>query len=456
MSASAALTCSVVILAVVIVNGSDIPPADVISVPSAATTMTKVVSVSTWQRAAPGWLRPQYLYSDVDSGLKLLTEKRENVIRSHNAAWSCNPRRLMPLSPTALWVRGGKEEIQGNSERHPRAKSSKSRPGAPHTAPAQDSKNKEKKQPEASAVLPKAVGGALSKVSRGASMAWRAIRGRRRDHPVASKRASLDGPAKKPDRAAYTGDSTPSKKTATKKENTATLKRSDSDTSTDPSLVDNGGGATKKRSMKQNTPSPIPAAASEPNQDSGSPPQNGTLAVDASSSIPAFTSPDKDADEEASKASGSPRHREGRRHNSGRSRAAAEGRRSREQLRRSKDLGGATFGGGILDDPVPATEERRRKEDEVRDGLSRAELELGPAHPTVAALLFLLSRMVQERGDYAEAENLCARALNVYERTLGPEHPDLGVVLNCLALSWQAQVRIGGLWRRSLFVCLCT
>lgn len=432
MSASAALTCFAVILAVAIVNGSDIPLADTISVPSAATTTsittTKVVSVSTWQRSAPGWLRPQYLYSDLDPGSKLLTEQREDVIRSHDVAWSCNPRRLLPLSPTALWVRGGKEENQGDSERHPRAKSSKRRPGAPQTAPAQDSKNKEKKQPEASAALPKAVGGALSKVSRGASTAWRAIRGRRHGHPVASKRASLDGRAKQPDRAAYTGGSTPSEKT---------LKRSGSDTSTDSSIVDNGGSATEKRSIKQSTPSPIP------NQVSGSPPQNGTLPVGEGSSIPEFTSPEKDADNEASKTSGSPRHRGGRRHKSGRSRAASEGRHSREQLQRSTGLGGATFGGGILDDPVPATEERRRREDEVRDGLSRAELELDPAHPTVAALLFLLSRMVQERGDYSEAENLCARALNVYERTLGPEHPDLGVVLNCLALSWQAQARIG-------------
>lgn len=442
MSASAALTCFVVILAVVSVNGSDIPLTEAILVPSAATTTiittTNVVGVSTWQHAAPGWWRPQYPYSDLDSGLgpKVLTGQRENVVRSHDAAWSCNPRRLLPLSQSALWVRGGKEEIQGESERHPRAKSGKSRPGAPQTA----RKNKEKKQQEATAALPKAVGGALSRVSRGASTAWRAIRGRRRDRPVASKRASLDGPTKKPDRAAYAGGRPPSEKMVTKKGNTTTLKRSDSHTSTGPPTGDNAGGAAKKRSMKQGTPSPVPAAASEPNQDSDSPPQDGALGVEESSSVPAFTSPEKDADAEASKAGGSPRHRGGRRHNSGRSRAAAEGRHSHGQLQRSTGLGG-----GILDDPVPATEERQRREDEVREGLSRAELELGPAHPTVAALLFLLSRMVQERGDYAEAENLCARALGVYERTLGPEHPDLGVVLNCLALSWQAQARIGGL-----------
>lgn len=85
-------------------------------------------------------------------------------------------------------------------------------------------------------------------------------------------------------------------------------------------------------------------------------------------------------------------------------------------------------------------EERERREMEVREGLKRAELELGSAHPRVGAHMFLLSRMVQERGDYAEAEKLCAKALEIYEMSLGPEHPDVGVALNCLALSWQAQV----------------
>lgn len=88
--------------------------------------------------------------------------------------------------------------------------------------------------------------------------------------------------------------------------------------------------------------------------------------------------------------------------------------------------------------------ERERREQEVRDAIGRAEGELGEEHPRVATLLFLLSRMVQERGAYDEAEDLCTRALNIYEAALGPEHPDVGVALNCLAMSWQAQVRDGG------------
>lgn len=88
--------------------------------------------------------------------------------------------------------------------------------------------------------------------------------------------------------------------------------------------------------------------------------------------------------------------------------------------------------------------ERERREHEVRDAIGRAEGELGEEHPRVAMLLFLLSRMVQERGAYDEAEELCTRALNIYETALGPDHPDVGVALNCLAMSWQAQVRCGG------------
>lgn len=100
---------------------------------------------------------------------------------------------------------------------------------------------------------------------------------------------------------------------------------------------------------------------------------------------------------------------------------------------------GGGFPGGAMRGSVSAGE-RERRELEVREGLGRAELELGSAHPRVAAHLFLLSRMAQERGGYAEAEQLCERALEIYEETLGPDHPDVGVALNCLALSWQAQV----------------
>lgn len=106
--------------------------------------------------------------------------------------------------------------------------------------------------------------------------------------------------------------------------------------------------------------------------------------------------------------------------------------------------GGAGGGGGYSYFPGMRGSitgaERERRELEVREGLKRTESELGSEHPRVGAHLFLLSRMVQERGAYSEAEELCGRALDIYEQALGPEHPDVGVALNCLALSWQAQV----------------
>ncbi|CAN0347826.1 unnamed protein product, partial [Laminaria digitata] len=116
------------------------------------------------------------------------------------------------------------------------------------------------------------------------------------------------------------------------------------------------------------------------------------------------------------------------------------GWQQKQQQQQQQGFGqnGGFFGAGQRREPVSAAE-RERREETVREGLSRAELESGSRHPKVAAHLFLLSRIVQERGDYAEAEDLCVRALDIYEEVLGPEHPDVGVALNCLALSWQAQ-----------------
>lgn len=103
--------------------------------------------------------------------------------------------------------------------------------------------------------------------------------------------------------------------------------------------------------------------------------------------------------------------------------------------------GGDTSGEGPRSWRGGAPMDRHQREIEVRDTLKKAESLLGPSHPRVASMMFLLSRILQERGAYEEAESLCSSALQIYEDTLGPEHPDVSVTLNCLALSWQAQVR---------------
>jgi tetratricopeptide (TPR) repeat protein len=48
---------------------------------------------------------------------------------------------------------------------------------------------------------------------------------------------------------------------------------------------------------------------------------------------------------------------------------------------------------------------------------------LGPDHPDVATALNNLASLLQDKGDYADAEPLYRRALAIAETTLGPEAP---------------------------------
>lgn len=77
-----------------------------------------------------------------------------------------------------------------------------------------------------------------------------------------------------------------------------------------------------------------------------------------------------------------------------------------------------------------------------------AEKVLGPEHPSTAASLNnlagppspdhpgaalglnkLLGQIYARQGKYAQAEPLYQRALAIYEKTLGPQHPDVADVL---------------------------
>jgi tetratricopeptide (TPR) repeat protein len=56
---------------------------------------------------------------------------------------------------------------------------------------------------------------------------------------------------------------------------------------------------------------------------------------------------------------------------------------------------------------------------------------------------------------YADAEPLFRRALAILEESLGPDHPDVALVLNNLALLLQATNRLGEaepLYRRALAI----
>ena len=57
----------------------------------------------------------------------------------------------------------------------------------------------------------------------------------------------------------------------------------------------------------------------------------------------------------------------------------------------------------------------------------------GPEHPAVATLLNNLGQVSKVQGRYAEAEPLIRRSLAIREKVLGPDHPDVARSLNNLA-----------------------
>ena len=69
--------------------------------------------------------------------------------------------------------------------------------------------------------------------------------------------------------------------------------------------------------------------------------------------------------------------------------------------------------------------------------LQLRERVLSPDHPDVASLLNSLALLFREQGKYAQAEPLFLQALQLRERVLGPEHPEVASSLNSLAaLYW--------------------
>ncbi len=72
---------------------------------------------------------------------------------------------------------------------------------------------------------------------------------------------------------------------------------------------------------------------------------------------------------------------------------------------------------------------------EVREKL------LGPQHPEVAIVLHNLARLDFLQHRYAEAESLYRRAVTIMEKGLGRNHPDLGYALASYALLLQKTKR---------------
>jgi tetratricopeptide (TPR) repeat protein len=75
----------------------------------------------------------------------------------------------------------------------------------------------------------------------------------------------------------------------------------------------------------------------------------------------------------------------------------------------------------------------------AKKALEVAEKRVGLNHPDVATSLNHLAKSHQAQGQYTQAEPLFKRALDILEKTLGPDHPDVATTLNNLADFYREQ-----------------
>ncbi len=85
--------------------------------------------------------------------------------------------------------------------------------------------------------------------------------------------------------------------------------------------------------------------------------------------------------------------------------------------------------------------------------LEISEKALGPDNPDLSHFLDNLALLYYAMGDYAKAEPLARRALGIREKTLGPDHPTVAESLNKLAQLYRIMgdyAKAEPLYRRSL------
>lgn len=83
------------------------------------------------------------------------------------------------------------------------------------------------------------------------------------------------------------------------------------------------------------------------------------------------------------------------------------------------------------------------------------ERTLGPEHPGVGTILNNLAEVYRSQGNYGEAEPLYRRAIEIDEKAQGPEHPSVAVDLNNLAVLYRGMGRYAeaeSLYRRALTI----
>src|SRR6266508_3123519 len=110
-------------------------------------------------------------------------------------------------------------------------------------------------------------------------------------------------------------------------------------------------------------------------------------------------------------------------------RAATEKDRVLQEARKLQTESQRLFRAGKYDASRPAAER----------ALELREKALGPDHPDVAQSLHNLAIIHRLKGDYAKSEPLFQRALDIKEKALGPEHPDVAASLNSLAIIYHAK-----------------
>ena len=106
---------------------------------------------------------------------------------------------------------------------------------------------------------------------------------------------------------------------------------------------------------------------------------------------------------------------------------------------------------------LQATNRLAEAEPLYRRALEIDERSYGPDHPNVAIRLNNLAQLLQATNRLAEAEPLMRRALEIDERSYGPDHPNVARDLNNLAQLLKATSRLAEaepLMRRHLEIFL--
>src|SRR5262245_56063571 len=126
-------------------------------------------------------------------------------------------------------------------------------------------------------------------------------------------------------------------------------------------------------------------------------------------------------------------------------RAATENDRALQQARKLYKKAIDLRNAGKYDEALPYFE----------SALEIRERRLGPDHPDVCQAINGLAALHYYKGEYSKAEPLYQRALAVWEESLGPEHPSVAHTLNNLAALYSAQgyyVKAEPLYQRALAI----